>query len=108
MLNAIKPVVQSQLGDVSGVTNAGGVAQMSSTVEGLLGRYTNYLTIPTRVFNVAKHIANVAQHKAQIDGRNYASIASGVLWVTCILMDYPLKTKELSQMATITDSTIKL
>jgi transcription initiation factor TFIIB len=101
-------VLQNKFVNNAGVQNAGGVAQMRDTVEGLLGRYVTYLSVPNGVFNAAKHIANMAQHKADIDGRNYASIAGGVLYATCVLLGYRLDIKELSKHATVTDSTIKL
>lgn len=81
---------------------------MTDTVDGLLKRYVNYLDLPMSIYNAANHIANRAQSKAQIDGRNYISIASGVLFLTCTLFEHSLKVKELSELAGITDSTIKL
>ena len=81
---------------------------MEQQVDGLLGRAVNHLAIPQSVYNAAKHIGAVAREKAEIDGRSYTSIATGVLYLTCLLMDYKLKTKELAAGPSITDSTIKL
>lgn len=81
---------------------------MTGQVDGLLARSVNHLGLPQSVYNAAKHIAHMAREKAEIDGRSYTSIATGVLYLTCTLMENKLKTKELAEYAQITDSTIKL
>jgi hypothetical protein len=109
-LNLIRPIVQNKLTEKSGsgARDTSGIATMTAQVDGLLARSVNHLGLPVSVYNAAKHIAHMAREKAEIDGRSYTSIATGVLYLTCILMENKIKTKALAEYAQITDSTIKL
>lgn len=81
---------------------------MTDTVEGLLGRYVNYLDLGNAVFSNAKYISVQAASKTEIHGRTYPSIAAGVLYLTCVLFEKRLGAKDLAEVAGVTDSTIKL
>lgn len=109
VFNVIKAAVQEERTQAgNGQQYTAGIASLSDTVEGLLGRYVNYLDLGNAVFNVAKHISVQAASKTAIDGRTYPSIASGVLFLTCVLLDKKLAIKDLAEVASVTDSTIKL
>ena len=86
-----------------------GVAQTTQSVEALLSRYTHYLDLGNATYNAAKHVAQEAQKKAKIDGRNPVSIASGVLWFTCLLLEKKdANLSALTNVAGISGSTTKL
>lgn len=107
-LNLIRPIVQGKLSERTGTHSTSGIATMDSQVDGLISRAVNHLNLPISVYNTAKHIAHMAREKAEIDGRSYTSIASGVLYLTGMLMGKKVEAKEVAAYAGITDSTIKL
>lgn len=81
----------------------------STSVDGLLRRYSNYLGLDQTVTNIALHVAERASAKAGVDGRNPRSIAGGVLYFTCTLMGMKqITVKDLEGVARVSGSTIKL
>ncbi|RXK38452.1 hypothetical protein M231_04217 [Tremella mesenterica] len=106
---AVRNAVQNDRRKKGQDTSTFGVAQTVQSVEALLSRFSNYLALGIPVYNVAKHVAAEAQKRAQIDGRNPVSIASGVLYMTCVLMDNKKGSlAEIIKVANISGSTVKL
>ncbi|ODN76932.1 hypothetical protein, variant [Cryptococcus amylolentus CBS 6039] len=106
VFNIVKSTVQSSskgsMESVHGFNNA------QESVEGLLGRFTNYLDLGNAIYNVSKHISGEAVAKSAIDGRSPVSIAAGVLYFTCVLLGKPVTAKEISVMGGVSESTTKL
>ncbi|WOO78565.1 Transcription initiation factor IIB [Vanrija pseudolonga] len=85
-----------------------GLSNSNNSAEGLLGRFSNYLDLGTPIFNASKHIATAAVAKAAIDGRSPLSIAAGVLYFTTILFETSTASKDIADIAGVSESTIKL
>ncbi len=82
---------------------------MPPQVDSILGRLVNYMHLPQVVYNMARHIAVVANEKTNLDGRSYTSVATGVLYFTCILTSQQEATsKEIGQLAQVSETTVKL
>jgi transcription initiation factor TFIIB len=108
VFNIVKVAVQEERTRTGSHPSTAGIASLSETVEGLMGRYVNYLDLGNAVFNSAKYISGQAASKTDIDGRTYPSIAAGVLYLTCVLFGSKTSAKDLAEIAGVTDSTIKL
>lgn len=85
-----------------------GMSNSNTSAEGLLGRFSNYLDLGTPIYNASKHIAAAAVAKAAIDGRSPLSIAAGVLYFTTILFETSTPSKDIADIAGVSESTIKL
>lgn len=102
--NLLRAAVAAQGLEVPGAA----LSSAKESAEGLLGRFSNYLDLGTQIFNASKHIAVVAVAKSAIDGRSPLSIAAGVLYLTCILFEKSTTSKEIADIAGVSESTIKL
>ncbi|TXT09108.1 hypothetical protein VHUM_02582 [Vanrija humicola] len=85
-----------------------GLSNSNNSAEGLLGRFCNYLDLGNAIFNASKHIAVAAVAKSAIDGRSPLSIAAGVLYFTTILFEKSTPSKDIADIAGVSESTIKL
>ena len=103
--NALRGAVQA-----SGASDAmpQGLSSANQSAEGLLSRFTNYLNLGQAIANASKHIAVAAVEKSAITGRSPLSIAAGVLYFTCILFENPTTSREIADIAEVSESTIKL
>lgn len=110
-LSQVFTIVKSAVVEERAKTGAkitAGTASLADSVEGLLGRLCNYLDLGNLIYNAAKHIAVSAAKKTTIDGRSYTSIAAGVLYFTCVLFERSTTTKEICEVAEVSEATIKL
>ncbi|KAL1407518.1 transcription initiation factor IIB [Vanrija albida] len=92
----------------NGVAHPQGLSSANQSAEGLLGRFVNYLDLGNKLGKDAKDIAVAAVAKSAIDGRSPLSIAAGVLYFTCILHGRSTTSKEIADIAGVSESTIKL
>jgi len=99
-------VQEEQVKDGLGVM--AGLSNTQNSAEGLLGRFCNYLDLGNVIFNVANHIVVQASSKSAIDGRSPVSIAAGVLLFTCVLFEKSVTAKDITKVADVSESTIKL
>lgn len=92
-----------------GQNGTAGAASYAAQVDSILGRLVNYMHLPQVVYNMAKYIAVVANEKTNLDGRSYTSVATGVLYFTCILTSqHEATSKEIGQLAQVSETTVKL
>lgn len=103
VFSLLRPAIQK-----TGMDTPQGITSANQSAEGLLGRFSNYLDLPNTIFNASKHIAAEAVRKSTIDGRSPLSIAAGVLFFTTTLFEKPTTSKEIADIAGVSDSTIKL
>jgi transcription initiation factor TFIIB len=103
----IKKVVQDTM-KVAGHGGQMGQTSTNMSAEGMLSRYCNYLDLGNAVLNASKHISNLGVEKSAIDGRSPVSIAAGVLWFTCVLFSKTTSAKDISTLASVSESTMKL
>jgi len=85
-----------------------GMGTTQGAVEGLLARFTNYLALGNGIHNASKYIHSQASKKGSVDGRSPLSIAAGILWFTIQLFQTSTSLKEVSKIAEVSESTIKL
>jgi transcription initiation factor TFIIB len=104
----VKSAVQRERGGNGSMEAVSGPSTSMDSIEALIARYCNLLDIDNTVQNAARHVANLAMSKAPIDGRNPASIAAAVLYFTCILFERKTTAREISDIANMGESTIKL
>jgi transcription initiation factor TFIIB len=76
--------------------------------EDLLVRYCNHLNLPPRVQSICRDIIIRAREHGVADGRSPVSIAGGAIYFACILMDEPRTCREISNVAGVSEGTIKL
>lgn len=76
--------------------------------EDLLIRYCNHLDLHARVQPICRDIIVAAREHGVADGRSPVSIAGGAIYFTCILLDEPKSAREISQVAGVSEGTIKL
>lgn len=107
VFNELRMVVMAEQ-QRRGISQPQGFSSASESTEGMLGRFCNYLDLGNTIFNASKHIAVTAVKKSCIDGRSPLSIAAGVLFFTCILFENSSTPKEISGVAGVSESTIKL
>jgi transcription initiation factor TFIIB len=105
---AVKSAVQREKQSNGSMEAVAGANTSKDSIEALLARYCNLLDIDNTVQNASRHVATLAMAKAPIDGRNPASIAAAVLYFTCILFERKTNAKEISEIAQMGESTIKL
>jgi transcription initiation factor TFIIB len=108
VLVAVKSAVQREKQSNGSMEAVAGANISRVSIESLLARYCNLLDIDNTVQNASRHVATLAMAKAPIDGRNPASIAAAVLYFTCILFERKTSPKEISEIAQMGESTIKL
>lgn len=104
----VKSAVQREKGSSGSMEAVSGPTTSMDSIEALIARYCNLLDIDNTVQNASRHVANLAMSKAPIDGRNPASIAAAVVYFTCTLFERGTTAKEISEIAQMGESTIKL
>ncbi|KAK4689371.1 transcription initiation factor TFIIB, partial [Tremellales sp. Uapishka_1] len=105
---SVKQVLHDYLEEGGSDAFLAGQSSTKESAEGLLGRYCNHLDLGNTVLNASKYIAVKAVEKSAIDGRSPVSIAAGVLFFTCTLLQNPTTAHDISQVASVSESTIKL
>lgn len=95
--NANNTVNQSMAGSAPG-----------TSAEDLLVRYCNHLELPVPIQRACSEITAEARNLAIADGRSPVSIAGGAIYFTSYLFGVPKTAKEVSAVAGVSESTIKL
>jgi len=80
----------------------------STGPETLLVRYCNHLDLPPNVQSVCGDIIVAARKHGIADGRSPVSIAGGAIYFTCLLLGKVKSVREISAVAGVSESTIKL
>lgn len=101
-----KPNVAAANGAAQGGMASGG--QQPLGPEALLVRYCNHLDLPPNVQGVCSDIIVAAREQGIGDGRSPVSIAGGAIWFTCLLMNKDTRISDISEVAGVTEGTIKL
>jgi len=86
---------------------AGG-ASTGTSAEDLLARYCNYLDLHPTVQSVCREIVLNAREHSIAQGRSPVSIAGGAILFTTLLLGKNKPVKDISQVAGVSESTIKL
>jgi len=76
--------------------------------ENLLVRYCNHLDLPPNVQSICGDIIVAARQHGIADGRSPVSIAGGAIYFTCHLLDKVKSVRDISAVAGVSESTIKL
>ncbi|KAH9943206.1 cyclin-like protein [Epithele typhae] len=76
--------------------------------EDLLVRYCNHLDLPVNVQPICADIIIKARELGIADGRSPVSIAGGAIYFTCCLLDKPKTVRQISEVAGVSEGTIKL
>jgi len=74
----------------------------------LLIRYCNHLDLPPNVQPICGDIIKKAREYGIADGRSPVSIAGGAIYFTTHLLGRPKTAREISEVAGVSESTIKL
>jgi transcription initiation factor TFIIB len=109
-LLALNPVVNKTRAGSGHLTTINNAEQQ---IQNIVARVVNYLGQPHEVQKAANHIAGAAADMEGVAGRSPVSIAAGILWFACLLYerdraDPPVTAKRISELAKVSDSTIKL
>lgn len=108
VFTAVKAAVQKEKQTGGSMEAVGGANVSRDSIESLLARYCNLLDLDNTVQNAARHTANLAMAKTPIDGRSPVSIAAAVLYFTVTLFERKVSTKDIYEIARVSESTIKL
>ncbi|WVQ93003.1 hypothetical protein IAU59_000066 [Kwoniella sp. CBS 9459] len=108
VFSVIKNAVQASGAKTGATDSLHGSNNAQESAEALLGRFTNYLDLGNAVFNASKHVAGEAVARTVIDGRSPVSIAAGVLYFTCVLLERSTTAKDIAAMGGVSESTTKL
>lgn len=108
VFTAIKAAVQREKQAGGSFEAVGGASVSRDSIESLLARYCNLLDLDNTVQNAARHVVNLAMAKTNIDGRSPVSIAAGVLYFAITLFERKVSPKDISEIAGVSESTIKL
>lgn len=92
-------------GASAGNTNA---PTATTGAEDLLIRYCNHLDLPPNVQPICGDIIKKAREYGIADGRSPVSIAGGAIYFTTHLLGRPKTAREISEVAGVSESTIKL
>jgi len=76
--------------------------------ENLLVRYCNHLDLPPNVQSICGDIIVAARKHGIADGRSPVSIAGGAIYFTCHLLGKVKSVRDISAVAGVSESTIKL
>jgi len=76
--------------------------------EDLLIRFCNHLDLPPNLQPICKDIIIKAREMGIADGRSPVSIAGGAIYFTCHLLGKVKSSREISQVAGVSEGTIKL
>lgn len=106
-INAVKMAVGQDRAK-NGSKAVSGMANMETSVTQQLGRFTNQLGLSQTINNAAKHIAVEAIKKTDIMGRSPTSVATGVLYFTTTLFQEGVTVKDIEDIGSTSQSTIKL
>ncbi|KAF9462072.1 cyclin-like protein [Collybia nuda] len=80
----------------------------STGPENLLIRYCNHLDLPANVQSICSDIIVAARKHGIADGRSPVSIAGGAIYFTCHLLGKVKSVRDISAVAGVSESTIKL
>lgn len=80
----------------------------STGPENLLVRYCNHLDLPPNVQSICSDIIVAARKHGIADGRSPVSIAGGAIYFTCHLLGRVKSVRDISAVAGVSESTIKL
>jgi len=83
-------------------------ASSTTGPENLLVRYCNHLDLPPNVQSICGDIIIAARKHGIADGRSPVSIAGGAIYFTCHLLGKVKSVKDISAVAGVSESTIKL
>jgi len=76
--------------------------------ENLLVRYCNHLDLPPNVQSICGDVIVAARKHGIADGRSPVSIAGGAIYFTCHLLGKVKSVRDISAVAGVSESTIKL
>ena len=88
--------------------SSGGGPSLPTGAEDLLVRYCNHLDLPPNFQAICSDIIKFAREVGYGDGRSPVSVAGGAIYFTCHLLGQPKSAKEISSVAGVSESTIKL
>lgn len=108
VLQLLKQALNDERAKTGGADVIGSGNVSRESVEALLPRYCSHMNLDRSILNAAKHVAQMAAQKADIDGRNPSSIAGGVLLFICILFADGTTASDISAEGRVSSSTIKL
>jgi transcription initiation factor TFIIB len=83
-------------------------ASTGTSAEDLLARYCNYLDLHPTVQSVCRDVVLNAREHSIAQGRSPVSIAGGAILFTTLLLGKTKPVKDISQVAGVSESTIKL
>jgi len=83
-------------------------ASSTTGPENLLVRYCNHLDLPPNVQSICGDIIVAARKHGIADGRSPVSIAGGAIYFTCHLLGKVKSVRDISAVAGVSESTIKL
>lgn len=87
---------------------ASSTASQTSSPEGLLARWCNFLDLDTKVEARCAQVVVACRKHAIADGRSHLSLVGGVIYFTCKLFDINVDLTRISETAGVTEGTIKL
>lgn len=105
-LNPRPPVGSSAPAAVDGLLPGG--ASTGTSAEDLLARYCNFLGLHPTVQSVCRDVVLNAREHSIAQGRSPVSIAGGAILFTTLLLGKNKPVKEISNVAGVSESTIKL
>jgi len=83
-------------------------SSLSNAPENLLVRYCNHLDLPANVQSICSDIIIAARNHGIADGRSPVSIVGGAIYFTCLVLGKNKSVRDISGVAGVTESTIKL
>jgi len=101
---ALEQAFNLALGASAHATSAGS----ATGPENLLVRYCNHLDLPPNVQSICGDIIVAARKHGIADGRSPVSIAGGAIYFTCHLLGKVKSVRDISAVAGVSESTIKL
>ena len=99
-----RPVQPGQAPDANPTSGA----STGTSAEDLLARYCNYLNLHASVLAICRDIVLAAREHSVAQGRSPVSIAGGAIMFTTLLLGHAKAIKEISGVAGVSESTIKL
>jgi len=82
-------------------------AAQSSSPEGLLARWCNFLDLDRKMEAKCAHVVGACRRHAIADGRSHLSLVGGVIYFTCMLLAKRVELARISEVAGVTEGTIK-
>ena len=85
----------------------GGVAGGAASATDLMARFCNHLGLPAFVQTAATNISTRISESGIVAGRSPLTVASACIYFTSYLMNHPKTPREISQIAGVTDVTLR-